>query len=303
MGIDLGRLRMLALAGLPLLLAGCGSESRKSAEAPNPALQNEARIVESPSEPIRAEREPQREAPSIARATNPRLQGPRSQQEIDNAYRTPEIATRPVASTPYVPPPALPVEDGKVYADPSWEVPIAREWNHIVVHHSASVTGSAAIFDRAHRERGWDGLGYHFVIGNGSASGDGEVEVGFRWTRQMQGAHAGNNEYNQHGIGICLVGNFEHGSLPSAAQMYSLRRLVRYLQVKTGVPTAEVCGHRNVPGKSTECPGNMDLDAFRASLGSGAIGVPIQIVNNGTHGGGRSATPHLARSSGGANIP
>ena len=55
-----------------LLLAGCGGESRKSAEAPNPALQNEARIVESPSESSRPEREPQREAPTISRATNPR---------------------------------------------------------------------------------------------------------------------------------------------------------------------------------------------------------------------------------------
>ena len=171
-----------------------------------------------------------------------------------------------------------------IRADPAWDVQVTREWRHIVVHHSASAIGSASIFDKAHRERGWDGLGYHFVIGNGSASGDGEVEVGYRWRRQMQGAHAGNAEYNQAGIGICLVGDFEHGnSRPSAAQMASLRRLVRFLQVKTGVPTSEVVGHENVPGKQTQCPGkNFDLVAFRASLGGGAIGVPYQFTREST---------------------
>ncbi|MBM4054820.1 MAG: hypothetical protein FJ264_09150 [Planctomycetes bacterium] len=45
-----------------------------------------------------------------------------------------------------------------------------REWKYIVIHHSASESGCAAEFDKFHREkRHWEnGLGYHFVIGNGN---------------------------------------------------------------------------------------------------------------------------------------
>ena len=45
---------------------------------------------------------------------------------------------------------------------PGWDhdsrkiLQITRDWAHIVVHHSASPTGSAASFDKAHRERGWN---------------------------------------------------------------------------------------------------------------------------------------------------
>src|SRR5437868_6907630 len=121
--------------------------------------------------------------------------------------------------------------------DAAWNVQLTREWRHIVVHHSASPTGSAAAFDKAHRDRGWDGLGYHFVIGNGSGSGDGQVEVGYRWAKQQAGAHAGNYEFNQHGIGICLVGDFEHSAPPSERQMQSLRTLVAFLQARASIPT------------------------------------------------------------------
>jgi len=45
-----------------------------------------------------------------------------------------------------------------------------RPWRYIVIHHMASSRGSAGIIHRLHRKRGYDGLGYHFVIGNGSVS-------------------------------------------------------------------------------------------------------------------------------------
>ena len=58
--------------------------------------------------------------------------------------------------------------------------------------------------------------------------------------------------------------------------MASLRALVRFLQVKIGIPTYEVIGHGDVPGKCTACPGRwLDVAAFRASLGGNAIPVPI----------------------------
>src|SRR5439155_15411047 len=57
----------------------------------------------------------------------------------------------------------------------------SRPWRWIVIHHSATPTGSAAKFDRDHRAKGWDELGYHFVIGNGTETRNGQIEVGPRW--------------------------------------------------------------------------------------------------------------------------
>ena len=193
------------------------------------------------------------------------LRGPRSQAELDSIFNSATIQPLPPMPAPsQVLPPQAPAVGGEA----SWNVPLSREWRHIVVHHSASPTGSAASFDKAHRDRGWDGLGYHFVIGNGSGSGDGQVEVGYRWTRQLAGAHAGNYEYNQHGVGICLVGDFEHGGPPSARQMDSLRQLIGFLQARANIASAQVIGHGSVPSRNTECPGrHLDMNALRASLG------------------------------------
>ncbi len=135
-----------------------------------------------------------------------------------------------------------------------------RSWRYIVIHHMASSHGSAAIIHRQHRKRGYDGLGYHFVIGNGSVTRDGEIEVGYRWRRQTHGAHArrrqgrGDNKYNERGIGVCLVGDFT-GARPSRRQMDALTRLVNTLRAEYGIPKSEarILPHRNI--KPTLCPG------------------------------------------------
>lgn len=129
-----------------------------------------------------------------------------------------------------------------------------RDWRYIVIHHSASASGSAAKFDKYHREkRRWEnGLGYHFVIGNGNGASDGKIEIGNRWIHQIDGAHAGVREYNHYGIGICLVGNFNE-SYPTAAQMASLSALVDYLQHRCRIPSENVIMHRHC--RETDCPG------------------------------------------------
>ena len=132
-----------------------------------------------------------------------------------------------------------------------------RKWTHIVVHHSATDKGDAASFDRYHRNtRGWrNGLGYDFVIGNGTRSGDGEIEVGDRWRRQIDGAHCEAGGMNQKAVGICFVGNFEEKSRPTKAQIDSGTALVRYLAWKFSIPPENILGHGEVPGASTQCPG------------------------------------------------
>ena len=134
------------------------------------------------------------------------------------------------------------------------EVP-ENHWRFIVLHHSATREGSAARFDTFHRNvRGWEnGLGYHFVIGNGNGSGDGEIEVGKRWRKQLSGAHAGDPIYNRQGIGICLVGNFEEGDKPTKRQIKSLIRVVNYLSQKYDIPLSSIVMHKEV--HDTACPG------------------------------------------------
>lgn len=130
-------------------------------------------------------------------------------------------------------------------------------WRYIVIHHSATDTGSAESFDRGHRARGFDELGYHFVITNGQGQTDGRVEVGSRWLKQKWGAHCGNtpdNEYNEYGIGICLVGDFRH-TRPSRAQLAALRKLVRYLCRTYRIGPERVIGHQEAPCAVTQCPG------------------------------------------------
>jgi hypothetical protein len=146
---------------------------------------------------------------------------------------------------------------------------ISPRWTYIVIHHSATEVGGAQRFDKLHRAppRCWDELGYHFVIGNGSDTPDGYIEVGPRWTKQKHGAHCKtpDNRFNEHGIGIGLVGNFENHP-PTRAQMRSLTRLVRFLQARCSIPTSKVVTHGGVTGK-TLCPGRyFDLAALRSEL-------------------------------------
>jgi N-acetyl-anhydromuramyl-L-alanine amidase AmpD len=152
----------------------------------------------------------------------------------------------------------------------------ARQWKWIIIHHSATRNGNATKFDTFHRNvRHWEnGLGYHFVIGNGTDSGDGVVEVGQRWTRQLQGAHCktDDNSYNDFGIGVCLVGDFQK-SRATAAQRVALAKLVRYLAWYYSIPPGRILGHdeavatRPREKRSTHCPGRyFDMAAFRRNI-------------------------------------
>ena len=56
-----------------------------------------------------------------------------------------------------------------------------RPWKYVVLHHSANPTGNYDQIDHEHRKLlGYDGCGYHFVIGNGTGSEDGQIEVAQR---------------------------------------------------------------------------------------------------------------------------
>jgi len=170
----------------------------------------------------------------------------------------PELA-EPVAPPPvaFVPKPVVPTPNYSFTPGiPRDWAPMAKPvaWQWIVIHHSATTTGGAVAFDKMHRAKGWDELGYHFVIGNGTDTRDGQVEVGSRWPRQKWGAHAKtpDNKYNDYGIGICLVGNFDIDR-PTAAQVASLSKLVAFLEKTYRITDTNIVGHGQT--KATDCPG------------------------------------------------
>ncbi len=181
-------------------------------------------------------------------------------------YIAPRIAEVPRSKPSVVAPPMAGIPM-------AWVPPVTpRPWCWIVVHHSATTTGGAAAFDKMHRAKGWDELGYDFVIGNGTDTGNGQIEVGSRWVKQKIGAHAktSDNRFNEYGIGICLVGNFD-AERPTPEQIRSLDKLVAYLMVTYHITPDNILRHKDT--KATDCPGrylNIELVKRQAALLAGA---------------------------------
>ena len=129
-------------------------------------------------------------------------------------------------------------------------------WKYIVIHHSGVNTGTVAGMDRYHREvrHMENGLAYHFVIGNSHGLGDGEIGVGSRWTRQLDGGHLISEKQNKVAIGICLVGNFDK-SKPTKKQMDRLIALVRAIMVRCKLDPSAIKTHQQINIVHTRCPG------------------------------------------------
>ncbi|MBU1895082.1 MAG: N-acetylmuramoyl-L-alanine amidase, partial [Candidatus Omnitrophica bacterium] len=130
-----------------------------------------------------------------------------------------------------------------------------RKWKYIVIHHSATDKGSSSRFNNAHLRRGWNGVGYHFIIDNGTCGkDDGQIETSPRWIKQIDGAHCKAGSMNIKAIGICLVGNFSEDTV-SVQQMSSLVYLTNQLRNYYNIPESHIVGHGQVSGAKTECPG------------------------------------------------
>lgn len=184
--------------------------------------------------------------------------------KVDMAPRT-YVAQMPSPPPPIVSEPA-PTHRPRPVAE-NWDPPggITRQWRYIVIHHSASDIGSLGKLDQWHKDKGWDGCGYHFVIGNGTDSGDGQIQASRRWLEQGIGAHTRlnpafardrgleTNYYNECGIGVVLVGNFDTGA-PDPRQMAALARLLNYLMARCQIPESRVVTHGGVD--QTHCPGH-----------------------------------------------
>jgi hypothetical protein len=142
--------------------------------------------------------------------------------------------------------------------------PVARSrWQYIIVHNSGTRQGNAAAFDYYHRHirRMQNGLAYHFVIGNGTSTGNGQIEVGDRWRRQINGGHVHSDYLNNIALGICLVGDFNRDQ-PTRAQLDCCEELIRYLRQRCGkvgdhYPIVKPHREVNPPRWATDCPGDV----------------------------------------------
>ena len=124
----------------------------------------------------------------------------------------------------------------------------------IVVHCSAvrpNQRSSAEDIDKWHKDRGFKGIGYHYVIRR-----DGTIEPGRpEW---MIGAHchvAGQN-HNKYSIGVCYEGGLDIRGQPAdtrtAEQKASLRGLLEDLHQR--YPRAVIVGHHDLnPHKDCPC--------------------------------------------------
>lgn len=124
-----------------------------------------------------------------------------------------------------------------------------RKITKIIIHCSATPEGrdyTVADIDHWHKQRGWKGIGYHYVIYR-----DGSVHAG-REVEQI-GAHC--TGQNANSIGICYIGgmtadNKKPKDTRTPAQKAALRDLVERLIAK--YPAATVHGHREFANKA--CP-------------------------------------------------
>jgi hypothetical protein len=115
-------------------------------------------------------------------------------------------------------------------------VPVVKgRWHTLFIHHTATLSGSAqSLAETA------TGLPDHFVIGNGDGAGDGEIQIGQRWTQQLvAGVTPGADRIDPDCLSICLVGDFNQ-SRPTVTQQRRLAQLVSTLQNRLGIGRKQV---------------------------------------------------------------
>ncbi|MBI5623202.1 MAG: N-acetylmuramoyl-L-alanine amidase [Elusimicrobia bacterium] len=126
----------------------------------------------------------------------------------------------------------------------------------ITIHHTAGAQpetlddarSEMRLIQRYHQAgRGWNDIGYHFLIDGAGRIFQGRPE-------NVLGAHVLN--HNMGNIGISFMGNYQLpiNDQPSPEQLKAVVALVRWLSEAYSIPLANLAGHRDL-GK-TDCPGD-----------------------------------------------
>ena len=124
-----------------------------------------------------------------------------------------------------------------------------RKNTEIIVHCTATrerLDIGAAEIDRYHRQRGFDSIGYHYVVRL-----DGSIEKGR--DESAVGAHC--LSHNVCSIGVAYVGGLDADGKPkdtrTPAQKRSLSALLTELRRR--YPGAKIHGHRDFAAKACPC--------------------------------------------------
>lgn len=140
-----------------------------------------------------------------------------------------------------------------------------RKITKIILHCAATKEGQdfhASDIDRWHKDRGWNGIGYHYVIDL-----DGKIENGR--PIELAGAHC--SGHNANSIGICYIGgcdkNGKAKDTRTPEQRFSLFKLVMELMEKYKLNFDQIFGHYEltVPKGAKACP-SFKIETFVKEL-------------------------------------
>jgi N-acetylmuramoyl-L-alanine amidase len=124
---------------------------------------------------------------------------------------------------------------------------ISREIKEIIVHCAATPEGidfTVEDIDRWHRQRGFNGIGYHYVIYL-----DGSIHNGR--DLNIAGAHCTN--HNSKSIGVCYIGGVaKDGKTPKDTRTKEQKESLLLLleELKSKFPKAKIHGHRDFANKA-----------------------------------------------------
>ncbi|MFY0714122.1 N-acetylmuramoyl-L-alanine amidase [Seonamhaeicola sp. NFXS20] len=147
-----------------------------------------------------------------------------------------------------------------------------RTIKYIVVHCSATVEGkdfNARDIDRWHKQRGWKGIGYHYVV-----KLDGTIEVGR--PENVIGAHV--KGYNSKSIGVCYIGGLSKSLAPKDTRTPKQKTALYNLlcELKDKYPKAEILGHREF---SKDLNGNGIIEPFEFSKACPSFNASLEYKN------------------------
>ena len=116
-----------------------------------------------------------------------------------------------------------------------------RNIDSIIVHCSATKAGqdfTAADIDCWHRERGFNGIGYHYVIRL-----DGKLEKGRDVA--LAGAHC--KGWNERSVGICYIGGLDENGRPADTRTNAQKRVLYQIiiDLQREYNILQVLGHRD----------------------------------------------------------
>lgn len=148
----------------------------------------------------------------------------------------------------------------------SW-VRALSQVNYLAIHHTAGPERQTPEQIAAFHinSNGWGGIGYHFLI---------NPEGVVFYAGDISTARANVANLNDQVIGICLIGNFTEGRVPTDAQFDSAHNLCDFFinnfpDLSNLISWDQVKGHKELPGQSTTCPGD-NWPSWRSQIISGS---------------------------------